>query len=110
MLDFSSQYMAIVFGILSVCPGLIVMILFLCGSWFDNKDSSLEKTTIGNYGLVSTSNGSSQLGVMLAASPSISAAVGGVELTTYSLKKREEQTRHASCSLEPPCACSSIMV
>jgi hypothetical protein len=102
MLDFSSQYMAIVFGILSVCPGLIVMILFLCGSWFDNKDSSLEKTTIGNYGLVSTSNGSSQLGVMLAASPSISAAVGGVELTTYSLKKREEQTHHASCSLEPP--------
>ena len=84
------QYMAIVFGILSVCPGLIVMILFLCGSWFDSGDASLEKTTIGNYGMASSMNGTSLIGAMLALNPNISAAVGGVELTpTFSSKKGE---------------------
>ena len=83
----SAQYMAVVFGILT-CPALIATIIFLCGSWYDNQ-ASLEKSTIGNYGLVSTGNGTSSLGAMLLADPAVTATVKDISATSFSSIKGE---------------------
>ncbi|GAX74805.1 hypothetical protein CEUSTIGMA_g2252.t1 [Chlamydomonas eustigma] len=74
------KYMAIVFGCLSVCPGIIAVIVFLCGSWY-NSSGSLEKSTIGNYGLVSTTNGTDSLGSLLAAQDSLAGAASTISFS-----------------------------
>ena len=86
------QYMATVFGVLAVCPGLVAVVLFLCGSWYDAA-GSLEKSTIGNYGLVSSTNGSSALGALLLSDSSISSsqASGLVSFTSAKSEPRRWQ-------------------
>jgi hypothetical protein len=81
--------MAIVFGCLSICPGFIAVIIFLCGSWYDSS-ASLEKSTIGNYGLVSTDNGTDSLGSLLAAQPTLAARASTV---SFSNSKSESPER-----------------
>ena len=64
------QYMATLFGVLALCPGLVAVVIFLCGSWYD-ASGSIEKSTIGNYGLVSSTKGSSALASLLLTESSI---------------------------------------
>lgn len=64
------RYMAIIFGMMAILCGFPNMILFLCGNWYNNGASTLEITTIGNYGLVSNSTlGAGNLTILLQANP-----------------------------------------
>lgn len=64
------KYMAWQFGIMAVLVGFPCMAIFLLGPWYNTGFSSLEVTTIGNYGLVSNSTlGAGNLTLLLGAYP-----------------------------------------
>ena len=87
--------MAMLFGVLAICPGIICVILYLCGSWYD-QTGSLEKTTIGNYGLVSTTSGIGNLSALLAADTAI-VIVDASGLASFSSAKSEGNSEGMSC-------------
>jgi hypothetical protein len=73
---FFLKWMAIMLAVMALLVGFPNVILYIVGNWFDESISSLEATTLGNFGLVSNNSGVSELPALLMNSqPTLSAYI-----------------------------------
>lgn len=78
--------MAVAFAVLSVCVGLPSLIIFLAGPWYPSS-SNLERSTIGNFGLVSNNSGSNLIQSLLVNDASVDTS--GLSIGGFGSSKSE---------------------
>eukprot|EP00955_Chlamydomonas_euryale_P119120 366573-Chlamydomonas_euryale.AAC.48 len=88
-----SQYMAVAFCCLSVVPGLVSTVIYATSSWFSESTTNLELVTLGNFGLQSTNEGASQLGLLFQSRTEISGYVSDIDLASFA-SSRSAEVRH----------------
>ncbi|GFR42972.1 hypothetical protein Agub_g3971 [Astrephomene gubernaculifera] len=59
------KYTAMLFAVLAIFPGMLLMVFNGLGGWYDRAD--IERTTLGNYGLLSYNGRSSELNITTSA-------------------------------------------
>mmetsp|Transcript_4883 Transcript_4883/g.14853 ORF Transcript_4883/g.14853 Transcript_4883/m.14853 type:complete len:772 (+) Transcript_4883:494-2809(+) len=71
------KFMALVFCILAVVPALLAVIVFALGPWYNGR-ADIDNVMLGNFGLVSSVNGSTSLDFLLAANEYVSTVIDSV--------------------------------
>jgi len=84
------KYMAVAFCCLSVVPGLVSTVIYATSSWFSESTTNLELVTLGNFGLQSTNEGASQLGLLFQSRTEISGYVSDIDLASFASSRSAE--------------------
>ncbi|KAG1659884.1 hypothetical protein FOA52_002129 [Chlamydomonas sp. UWO 241] len=72
------KFLAIAFGVLSVIPAIPFVIVYAIGSWYPSGHTDIQVMMLGNYGLISTNNGSSALPYLIESNEAVLNATLGV--------------------------------